>query len=126
MMNKFYRGDIVYVDLGQHPNSSVQSGKRPCIVMSNNKSNKYSTILNVYPLTTKLKNNPVHVQMGPEEIRGYFDKTSEMLAEQPVTIDKRMVLTKLGSIPEDSDTMRKIEKAVLCQLGIMNISSENA
>lgn len=29
-----YRGDVIYANLGQHPNSSVQSGNRPCSVES--------------------------------------------------------------------------------------------
>lgn len=38
-MKNIKRGDIIYVDLGQHPKSSVQSGVRPCIVVSNNRNN---------------------------------------------------------------------------------------
>lgn len=123
-MNKYYRGDIVYVDLGQHPNSSVQSGKRPCVIMSNNKSNRFSTILNVYPLTTRLKNNPVHVKVEPEDVEGFFEKTSELLAEQPVTIDKKHVIAKIGSISKDSDAMKRIESALLFQFGMMSVPRE--
>ena len=32
-MKQIERGDIVYVDLGQHSNSSIQSGFRPCVVV---------------------------------------------------------------------------------------------
>ena len=34
-MRQIMRGDVIYVDLGQHPNSSIQSGIRPCVVISN-------------------------------------------------------------------------------------------
>ena len=31
---KLNKGDIIYADLGHHSDSSVQSGKRPCVVVS--------------------------------------------------------------------------------------------
>ena len=39
-MKQIIRGDVIYVDLGQHPKTSIQSGVRPCVVVSNNKNNK--------------------------------------------------------------------------------------
>lgn len=117
-MKEIKRGDIVYVDLGQHGKSSIQSGMRPCIVLSNNKSNRYSTNLCVCPFSGKLKDNPVHVKVKPSDVNGYFLKESDCLAEQIVTIDKKQVVSKVGHIPEDSEIMQAINKAVCLQLGI--------
>lgn len=62
-MKEIMRGDIVYVNLGQHPKSSVQSGVRPCIVVSNDRNNKCSTVVNVCPFSSKQDKRfiPVHV-----------------------------------------------------------------
>ena len=117
-MREFKRGDIIYVDLGHHANSSIQSGMRPCIVLSNNISNHYSTNLCVCPFTGKLKDNPVHVKVKPSDVQGRFLKESDFLAEQIVTIDKKQVVSKVGRIPEDSEIMQAINKAVCMQLGI--------
>lgn len=117
-MKEIKRGDVIYVDLGQHPDSSIQSGMRPCIVLSNNKSNRYSTNLCVCPFSGKLKDNPVHVKVKPSDVQGYFLKESDCLAEQIVTIDKKQVVSKVGHIPEDSEIMQKINRAVCVQLGI--------
>lgn len=117
-MKEIKRGDVIYVDLGQHGNSSIQSGMRPCLVLSNNKSNRYSTNLCVCPFSGKLKDNPVHVKVKPSDVKGYFLKESDCLAEQIVTIDKRQVLSKVGHIPEESAIMQAINKAVCMQLGI--------
>ena len=38
-MGQIRRGDIIIADLGQHE-TSIQSGIRPCVVMSNNMANK--------------------------------------------------------------------------------------
>ena len=115
-MTEFKRGDIIYVDLGQHGNSSVQSGMRPCIVVSNNKSNKYAPILCVCPFSGKIKDNPVHVKVKPSDVSGYFLKDSDCLAEQIVTIDKKMVVSKVGHIPDESAIMGKINAAMRMQL----------
>ena len=118
-MKDIKRGDIIYVELGQHANSSIQSGMRPCVVLSNNKSNKYSTNLCVCPFSGKLKDNPVHVKVKPSDVQGYFLKESDCLAEQIVTIDKKQVVSKVGHIPEDSEIMQKINEAVCMQLGMI-------
>ena len=57
------RGDIIIVDLGQHE-TSVQSGIRPCVVMSNDMANRHSPVITVVPLTSKIRKKqylPTHV-----------------------------------------------------------------
>ena len=49
------RGDIWFANLGSHPHSSVQSGCRPVIVISNNIGNNHSDTVNVLPLTRHMK-----------------------------------------------------------------------
>ena len=119
-MKDIKRGDVIYVELGQHANSSIQSGMRPCVVLSNNVNNRYSPNLCVCPFSGKLKDNPVHVKVKPSDVQGYFLKESDCLAEQIVTIDKKQVVSKVGHIPEDSEIMQKINRAVCVQLGIEN------
>ena len=117
-MTEIKRGDVLYIDLGQHIDSSIQSGVRPCIVLSNNLNNRYSTNLCVCPFSSKLKNNPVHVRVKPEDVDGNFLRESDCLAEQIVTVDKKRVLNKIGHIPEESDVMQAINRAVRIQLGM--------
>jgi len=117
-MKEFYRGDVIYVDLGQHPKSSVQSGIRPCIVVSNDKNNRYAKVLSICPCTCKIKDIPVHVRLLPGDVKGYFEKESDFLAEQIVTVDKSRVISKVGHIPNDSKVMRAIDNAIRLQLGL--------
>lgn len=79
---RILRGDIIYVNLGQKVNNSVQSGVRPCVVISNNVSNNKSDILNIYPFTTKLKKNPVHEVIKPGDVKGYFQADSETVKKR--------------------------------------------
>lgn len=73
---KIVRGNIIYVDLGQHSKkNSRQFGVRPCLVVSNPKSN----ILSVCPCTTQYedkKPNPVHVKVTAKDVKGYEMKPS--------------------------------------------------
>ena len=117
-MKEVKRGDVLYVDLGQHPNSSIQSGMRPCIVVSNNKDNHYSPNICVCPFSGKLKKNPVHVRVSPSDVKGYFMKESDCLVEQIVTIDKKKVISKVGHVLEESEAMKAINQAICVQLGI--------
>lgn len=100
--------------------------KSPCLVLSDNKSNQFSSILNVYPLTGKLKDNPVHVVVTPEEVKGYLQKTSDFLGEQPTTIDRIQVIDKVGHINEDSASMEEFEKAIAKQLRFRFVGKEIA
>ena len=114
-MKQLLRGDIIYVDLGQHVHSSVQSGLRPCLVVS---SYPTSTVANVCPFTTKMgkRHIPVHVRVEPADVQGYLEKPSLLLAEQITTIDKNRVISKIGHIPEDSEVMERIDAAIMRQL----------
>lgn len=116
---RILRGDIIYVNLGQKVNNSVQSGVRPCVVISNNVSNNKSDILNIYPFTTKLKKNPVHEVIKPGDVKGYFQADSDFLGEQPMTVGYNQVVSKVGHIDEKSLVMKRIEKAILYQYGML-------
>ena len=94
------RGMIVMVDfpLG---NNSVQGGTRPAVVVSNNKGNKFSPVLIVVPLTSRLdkKYMPTHHTIEPSVING-LSKTSIALAEQIITVGKDMVRNIVGTLEE--------------------------
>lgn len=92
----FKRGDIVYASLGNYPGSSKQSGDRPCLVVSSTKNNIVSPVMTVCPITTKLRNNPVHIRITPDDVQGYLQKESDIMVEQLTVIDKKNVISKYG------------------------------
>ena len=94
------RGTIVMVDLPLG-NSSVQGGTRPAVVISNDKGNKFSPVLIVIPLTSRLdkKYMPTHHTIEPSMVNG-LTKTSIALAEQIITIGKDAVRNVIGSLEE--------------------------
>ena len=93
------RGMIVMVDLPLG-NGSVQGGTRPAVVISNDKGNKFSPVLIVVPLTSRVKKfMPTHHTIEPSMING-LSKTSIVLAEQIITIGKDTVRNIVGTLEE--------------------------
>ena len=123
-IDKIKRGDIVLAVLCGKHGSSIQRGKRPCLVISNNTSNKYAPILNVYPLTKRLKHNPVHVIIQSKEVAGELRFDSDFLGEQPTTIDRNQVIEVITHIDEDSEIMKKVEEAIVKQYAFHFVGKE--
>ena len=93
------RGMIVMVDLPLG-NGSVQGGTRPAVVISNDKGNKFSPVLIVVPLTSRVKKYmPTHYTIEPSVVNG-LTKTSIALAEQIITVGKDMVRNVIGTLEE--------------------------
>lgn len=124
MNRKIIRGDIVYADLGQHPKSSVQSGIRPCVVVSNNIGNKNAKILSVCPCTGRImkKHIPTHIELRAEEVSGYYNNNSILLVEQITVISVTKVISLVGHIHTDSELMEDINKALIRHLDISILS----
>ena len=115
------RGEIWFANLGSHPQSSVQSGCRPVIVISNNIGNAHADTVNALPLTRHVKrlNLPCHTELTQDaitDLQQHFD-FSMILAEQITTIGKNTLLNYVGKIA-DTAVMHRIDHAVLTQLGL--------
>ena len=119
-MRQIMRGDVIYVDLGQHPNSSIQSGIRPCVVISNNQNNKYSKVISVCPCTGRVTKKKVitHILVTTKDVNGYFQKNSILLIEQITVVEKKQIISKVGHILRDSEVMKKVNCLIKKQLGV--------
>lgn len=118
--SSFRRGEVVYVDLGAQPHG-VQGGIRPCVVVSSNASNHCrAPQITVCPLTTRIKEKPVHVQIKAHDVDGYHLKQiSDLLAEDIVTVSKEAVRGTVGFIKMDSGIMDRINYALKLHLGMI-------
>ena len=112
------RGDIIWVDLGQHPGRHIQSGRRPCLIVNTNKSN--AKVYTVMPGTCQMEKDgfPVHVTIEPNEVIGSLSKTTIFMAEQLVTVDENQVMLMAGYLERESDAMKRINEVLLRQLEI--------
>lgn len=98
-MKQIVRGDVIYVDLGAKYRGSVQGGIRPVVVISNNRANKYSTVITVVPLSShisKKRNLSAHVFVSAYRCSG-LSMHSLALCEQVMSVDKLQVIDYIGS-----------------------------
>ncbi|MBQ9679255.1 MAG: type II toxin-antitoxin system PemK/MazF family toxin [Ruminococcus sp.] len=112
---RVYRGEVYLVDFGKGFGSE-QGGIRPAVIVQNNIGNKYSPTTIVVPVTSRQTKAhiPTHVR-----VKGAcFSKRSLALTEQVVTIDKRRIIRKMGSIKLKS--LFKIGTALVIGLGLNN------
>ena len=110
------RLDVYWVDLGQG-NGSIQGGRRPCVIVSNDMVNTFSPVIQVAPITSKIskKNLPTHVGVKQGEC-GLF-KDSTILLEQNMPVNKTQILSYIGTITNE-EVSYKINQAIKIQMGV--------
>lgn len=97
-----YQYDIYNVKLDGI--GSEQTGVRPCIIVSNDMCNKFSPVVTIIPLTTKLKNSYLKTHCT---ILSSL-KPSIAMAEQIKTIDKKRVFEYISSLNQNEIKNLKI------------------
>lgn len=111
------RFEIWFAELGDHYGSSVQSGSRPVLVISNDVANRFSSTLTVIPLTTVQKKLglPTHIQIAETDCKmlnsHVYLRNSVALTEQVTTIDKKALQNKLGCLTSTAK-QREVEQAI--------------
>lgn len=95
------RGVIAMVELPEGQ-GSVQGGLRPCVIVSNSASCKYSPVVICVPLSSNInkKKLPTHAIIKPNPSDNKLKRASVALCEQIMTITKdsiRFVTGKLSS-----------------------------
>jgi mRNA interferase MazF len=117
-LNNLKRGQIVLANLNymNTKNTSLQQGIRPVVIVSNERCNKFSTVVTVIPLTSNLNKCklPTHVKIG---LGSGLKNESVALCEQQQSLDKSRLMYLVGECNEF--TMRKVNKAIMTQLDIM-------
>jgi len=101
----------------ENKDGSIQSGYRPVYIASNDMNNRYSTTLNVIPITSKRKKPlPVHVELDRYQEYG-LSIQSTMLVEQIMTVSADKLHKRVGRIM-DLETLRKISDALAVQIPV--------
>ncbi|MDR1687881.1 MAG: type II toxin-antitoxin system PemK/MazF family toxin [Clostridiales bacterium] len=80
-MVKLKQGDIIKLDFDPQTGYE-QKGRRPAIVISNSRFNRYSKMIMVCPITHTDKNHPFHVRLG-----GNTKTAGVILCDQLKTLD---------------------------------------
>lgn len=111
----FKRGGIYVVNL---PHADVQEpGVCPCLVVSNNISNEYSSVVTIIPLSfTRLEKIYDFETFLPAAANG-LEKDAKISSHILITIDKATVIgERIGFV--NKSIMNQVDKALCLQLGI--------
>ena len=109
------KGDLFFADLNPVVGSE-QGGVRPIVIIQNDKGNQYSPTTVVCPITSKQKKNiPTHVELLPED---GVSRPSTVLCEQPMTVDKSLLMKCLGKV-ENQQKILDINQKIMISLGVM-------
>lgn len=106
-------GDIFMADLPDDTEGSLQSGSRPVLVISNNLANLYSSVVTIIPLTSCTHKKPLPTHVVISERRCGLEKQSVVPAEQIMSINKKQLKKKIGSILATSYE-KKVKKQSAC------------
>ena len=105
------RGDIYYIARTYQENGSEQQAGRPAIIVSNNKGNANSEVVEVVYLTTRPKKDlPTHVAIYSSTL------PSIALCEQIDTVSKNRVGDKIGTITDEEASA--VDAALAISLGL--------
>ena len=109
------RGFIYYADLSPVVGCE-EGGLRPVVIVSNDLNNKYSPIVSVVPITSRLGKEwlPTHILLSSSSSE--FAKDLKIRVEQIRTIDKKRLKECMGSL--DKETMEKVDVAIKIHLGL--------
>lgn len=115
MERKIRRGDMFYADMTPGIGSE-QIGFRPVLMIQNDTGNRHSRTVIAATITSKAERKtklPTHCPIKAQQGLG---RDSLVLMEQIRTIDKNRLKEYLGTL--DSDTMRRVDKALAISLGL--------
>lgn len=109
------RGNIFLANL-EPVRGSEQGGIRPVLVIQNDTSNKYSPVIIIAAITSKIFNKefPTNVFISKDD--SGLDKDSTILLNQIRTIDKTRITKKLSKLNEFD--MKKVNMAIKVSLSL--------
>jgi mRNA interferase MazF len=111
------RGEIWWID--RHPSrGSEQRGKRPSLIVQSDFANdnpRYRLTITASLTTRERSEVMTRVRIDPTQENG-LERTSYVMCEQILTIDRDRLKQKIGTIT--TDELDQVDEALLIALGI--------
>jgi len=111
---------VVWVDLPEvKGNPHLQFGVKPCVIVSNDKCNAFSPVINVMPITSSQKKPqlPTHYKLDDlERKKAGLTKRSMLLGESVRPVARNRVLSNMGYLTNTAK--EKVNMAIKVQFGI--------
>jgi len=116
IVSKFQRGQVWYAEHNPLAVGSEQGKKRPWVILSNNRNNFRSTVLNAAPITTRDKDDyPFHVYFENSDGRHQVIELEQITCMSVLRFDSNDYLYTL-----DDETMKQVDEAIKVQLGLID------
>lgn len=114
-MVEIKRGEIFLINL-EPVKGSERGGIRPCLIIQNNISNRYSPTTIIAPITSKKfgKEFPTNITLLKSD--SGLEKDSTILLNQITTVDKTRIIKRIGLL--DELLMRKVNLAIKISLDL--------
>ncbi len=109
MIYKPNQGDIVMMNFTPQAGHE-QGGKRPALVISNQSFHRYTRMAIVCPITTKIKDYPMHVQLDNRT-----KTTGEILCEHVKSLDlEARGAVYVEALPDDllADALERVRLSI--------------
>ena len=113
---QIHRGDVFYVNLGSDDGTSRQHGLRPVVIVSNEACNKYSSIITILGISSKMTKAKIPTHVFLSKTRNGLPMDSICLCEQPISIPKKELREYVTTI--SSGDMERISSALKVQLSL--------
>lgn len=118
--NTIKQGDIFWVNVKNvFPKTSLhyQEGERPCLIVSNDKNNAFSSLVQIIPLTTQEDYLPQHKFIIAKNYKGdIVHKKNYLVTEQLTFIDKQFLGQFYGRIMKGY--YKQVNRAIKIQFNI--------
>ncbi|MCC6586754.1 MAG: type II toxin-antitoxin system PemK/MazF family toxin [Bryobacterales bacterium] len=112
------RGEIYLVNFDPTVGSEIQK-TRPALVIQNDISNRYGSVTIVAAITSKFKEPPHPTEVIMDTGSSGLVQKSSVLLNQIRTVDRQRLVKRLGRA--DSETMKRVDRAILISLGLVEI-----
>ena len=111
-----HRGEIYWVNLDPTVGTEIKK-TRPCLVVSNDTANRYSSVITIIPITSSL------TRVYPFEVAltvgsGGLKKDGVLKVNQIKTIDKARISGKPLGVTLDQDLLDQVAEAIKIHLDI--------
>jgi mRNA interferase MazF len=107
------RGEVWVVNFNPG-RGSEQRGRRPALIIQNDVGNRYASTTIVAAITTTVRKYPVTVVLDCHE--GGLEQPSIVNLSQILTVDKRRLMKKLGTI--SAVHLAEVDAALTISLGL--------
>src|SRR5262249_23807761 len=112
------RGEIYLTALDPAIGHEIKK-TRPALVIQNDVTNRYGMTTIVAAITSRVSVPPYPNEVVIEPKPTGLQVTSTVRLDQIRTVDRKRLIRRLGKV--DSDTLYKVDQAILISLGLFNL-----